>query len=50
MIRRHLEQTDDYDSLPEAIRQFYTKQQWEWMTDDQKKSIVQDNTEPEWDE
>lgn len=40
--------TDPYDELPEAIRQYYSRSDYLWLTDAQKASLFEDETEPEW--
>jgi hypothetical protein len=41
-------QHDPYDALPEVIRQYYSRNEYLWLTDDQKAHLFQENTEPEW--
>lgn len=38
---------DDYLSLPDPIRMAYTRQEYLWLTDDQKRNLTQRETEPE---
>ncbi len=40
----------DYEDLPEAIKVGVTYSDYKWMSDSQKASIQQTETEPEWDE
>lgn len=40
--------SDPYDELPEAIRQYYSRQQYLWLSDEQKANLIQTETEPEW--
>lgn len=40
----------DYDALPVSIRALYPFRTWLWLSDAQKASLVQTETEPEWDE
>lgn len=40
--------TDPYDELPEAIRQYYSRQQYLWLSEEQKTNLIQTETEPEW--
>lgn len=42
------EPRDPYDELPECIRQYYSRNEYLWLTDAQKATLTQDNTEPEW--
>jgi predicted transcriptional regulator len=39
-----------YEALPEAIRQYYTRREWEWLTDAQKAGLERAELEPEYDE
>lgn len=39
---------DPYDELPEAIQQYYSRNDYLWLTDAQKTALIQDETEPEW--
>ena len=43
-----LSQTDPYDTLPDAIRQYYSRTEYLWLTDQQKADLMQHETEPEW--
>jgi hypothetical protein len=36
-----------YASLPECVRQYYTEQEYLWLSDERKARIEQDETEPE---
>lgn len=45
-----ISQNDDYDSLPEVIKQYYSKEDYLWLSDEQKAKLVQSETEPEWEE
>lgn len=38
---------DPYDDLPEAIQQYYSRQEYLWLTDAQKATLMQDETEPD---
>ena len=40
--------SSEYDELPEAVRQYYSYNEFLWLTDDQKQRLLQDETEPEW--
>lgn len=39
---------DPYDDLPEAINQYYSRQEYLWLTDAEKAALLQRETEPEW--
>ena len=41
---------NEYEELPEAIKAGVTHTDYKWMSDAQKASILQTETEPEWDE
>lgn len=36
-----------YDELPDAVRSSYTEQQWLWLSDREKATLTQRETEPE---
>lgn len=36
-----------YDHLPEAIKRIYTPEQYAWLSDRDKATLVQRETEPE---
>lgn len=38
---------DDYEELPECIRQYYTRDEYLWLSDGQKAAIEREETEPE---
>lgn len=38
---------DQYDNLPEIIRESLTRKEYAWMTDAQKQNLVQEMTEPD---
>ncbi len=38
---------DDYDELPESIRMNYTREEYLWLSDYEKSTIVQRECEPE---
>jgi hypothetical protein len=40
----------DYDELPASIKTHYTLKEWRWLSDDRKGTLIQDETEPEWNE
>lgn len=40
--------SDPYDQLPEAIRQYYSRNEYLWLSDDQKAHLIETETEPEW--
>lgn len=37
-----------YDELPDPVRQYYSRQDYMWLTDEQKAHLIQTETEPEW--
>jgi len=39
---------DPYEALPDAIRQYYSRREYLFLTDSQKATLQQDETEPEW--
>jgi hypothetical protein len=41
---------DPYDQLPEPIKMLYTREQWLWLSDQEKATLVQRETECEYDE
>ena len=42
--------TAQYDALPESIKATLTRREYIWLTDSQKAELVQQATEPDWDE
>lgn len=40
-------QTDAYDGLPEPIKASYTREQYLWLSDNEKATLEQRETEPE---
>lgn len=36
-----------YASLPECVRQYYTEQEYLWLSDKRKADLEQEETEPE---
>lgn len=40
--------SSEYDDLPEAVRQYYSLNEYLWLTEHQKQLLLQDETEPEW--
>lgn len=42
-----LEGDSEYDRLPECIKSMYSVEQWLWLSDEDKKNLVQTETEPE---
>lgn len=36
-----------YEELPDAIRAIYTEKEWLWLSDAEKATLVQRETEPE---
>lgn len=39
---------DDYALLPEPIKQSLSREEFLWLTDSQKASLIQQECEPEW--
>jgi hypothetical protein len=39
---------DDYAALPEPIKEIYTRQEYLWLSDEQKASLIDQECEPEW--
>jgi hypothetical protein len=37
----------DYDNLPEPVKQMYSPREYLWLSDKEKSSLVQRETEPE---
>lgn len=46
VIGKHPE-LGDYDKLPIAISQYYTPNQWAFMSDEAKANVERANTEPD---
>ena len=42
-----MHQPDDYDRLPTAIKQYYSRSEYLWLTDEQKTTLQRDETEPD---
>lgn len=40
--------SDPYDQLPECIRQYYSRSEYLWLSDDQKAHLIESECEPEW--
>lgn len=40
---------DGYDELPKPIQMLYTREQWLWLSDLEKATLVQRETECEYD-
>ena len=39
---------DEYAALPEPIKEIYTRQEYLWLSDEQKASLIDQECEPEW--
>ena len=39
---------DDYEQLPEPIKQTMTRTEYLWLSDAEKAGLVQQECEPEW--
>lgn len=44
---RNLGPRDAYDALPESIKAVYSRKEWLWLSDAEKASLEQRETEPE---
>ncbi len=40
--------SDPYEQLPEAVRQYYSRSEYLWLSDGQKAHLIENETEPEW--
>ena len=38
---------DPYLQLPICVRQYYSRDAWLWLSDDEKTNLIQTETEPE---
>lgn len=43
-------QASRYADLPESIRATYPYDEWVWLSDEEKATLEQRETEPEWEE
>lgn len=39
---------EDYDRLPEPIKQTFSRREFLWMSDEQKARLTEQECEPEW--
>ena len=39
---------DPYNQLPECLQQYYSREQYMWLSDAEKGCLEQTETEPEW--
>lgn len=39
---------DEYAALPEPIKEIYTRQEYLWLSDEQKANLIDQECEPEW--
>lgn len=39
---------DEYDALPDPIKDIYSRQEYLWLSDEQKASLIDQECEPEW--
>ena len=44
----HENHHDDYEELPECIRQYYSRSEYLWLSDNQKAHLIESECEPEW--
>ena len=47
VLTQALAPTSDYDQLPICVRQYYSREAWLWLSDQQKTNLIQTETEPE---
>lgn len=38
---------ESYDTLPECVRQYYSREEYRWLTDSQKAALMRREIEPE---
>lgn len=38
---------EDYERMPEVLRRLYTPEQYAWLSDEDKRALMQIETEPE---
>jgi hypothetical protein len=38
---------DQWEKVPECIKQYYTEEEWRWLSDAEKAGLIQNITEPE---
>lgn len=46
-LTQSLQPDDPYDELPICVRQYYSREEWLWLSDQQKNDLIQHETEPE---
>jgi len=39
-----------YEELPESVRQYYSLHEYKWMSGEQRARLVQEDTEPDYEE
>lgn len=39
---------DAYEQLPDCVRQYYSRHEYLWLSDDQKARLIEQECEPEW--
>ena len=44
---RSLSQSSEYERLPECLKSVYSEEQYLWLSDDDKRTLIQRETEPE---
>ena len=42
--------SDEYEALPECVRQYYSRTEYLWLTDRQKAGLLQAETEPDYED
>ena len=45
-----LSTNSDYEALPECIKQYYSEQEYLWLSDAQKADLLRNETEPDYEE
>jgi hypothetical protein len=40
----------DYENLPEVLKAQYTPEQYAWLGDEQRRTLQEDETTPDWEE
>ena len=48
MTQPQPEANQPYDTIPECIRQYYSRDEYLWLSDDQKARLIEQECEPEW--
>lgn len=48
--KQRMRETKQYADLPAAVRHDFSGKEWMWMSDQRKATLLQTETEPEWNE